>query len=57
VKTPLSWLKDFVDLDGLSVVEIARHLTLAGLEVEDIRFAGLPLPEADSHGFKVSGIA
>jgi phenylalanyl-tRNA synthetase beta chain len=44
-------------LDGLSVVEIARHLTMAGLEVEDIRFAGLPLPDHDTHGFKVSGIA
>ena len=30
---------------------------MAGLEVEDIRFAGLPLPEHDDHGFKVSGIA
>jgi phenylalanyl-tRNA synthetase beta chain len=57
VKTPISWLKDFVDLDGLSVVEIARHLTMAGLEVEEICFAGLPLPDHDSHGFKVSGIA
>lgn len=57
MKTPISWLKDFVNLDGLSVVEIARHLTMAGLEVEDIRYAGLPLPDHDSHGFKVSGIA
>jgi phenylalanyl-tRNA synthetase beta chain len=57
VKTPISWLKDFVNLDGLSVVAIARHLTMAGLEVEDIRFAGLPLPDHDTHGFKVSGIA
>ena len=57
MKTPISWLKDYVDLDGLSVVEIARHLTMAGLEVEDILFAGLPLPDHDTHGFKVSGIA
>jgi phenylalanyl-tRNA synthetase beta chain len=57
VKTPISWLKDFVNLDGLSMVAIARHLTMAGLEVEDIRFAGLPLPDHDTHGFKVSGIA
>jgi phenylalanyl-tRNA synthetase beta chain len=57
MKTPISWLKDFVDLSGLSVVEIARHLTMAGMEVEDIRFAGLPLPDHDTHGFKVGGLA
>ena len=57
MKIPISWLKDFVNLDGLSVVAIARHLTMAGLEVEDIRFAGLPLPDHDTHGFKVNGIA
>jgi phenylalanyl-tRNA synthetase beta chain len=32
-------------------------LTMAGLEVEEITFAGLPLPANDDHGFKVSGIA
>jgi phenylalanyl-tRNA synthetase beta chain len=57
MKLPISWLKDFVDLNGLEVVDIARLLTMAGLEVEDILFAGLPLPENDEHGFKVSGIA
>lgn len=57
MKTPISWLNDFLDLTGLAVVEIAHHLTMAGMEVEDIRFAGLPLPDNDSHGFRVSGIA
>ncbi len=57
MKLPISWLKDFVDLTGLSVIDIADKLTMAGMEVEDIRFAGLPLPERDDHGFKVSGIA
>src|SRR5512142_2828161 len=57
MKVPVSWLKDFVDLSGLTVVDIAHKLTMAGMEVEDIRFAGLPLPERDDHGFKVSGIA
>lgn len=57
MKLPISWLQEYVDLSGLEVVEIARLLTLAGLEIDDIRFAGLPLPSRDDHGFKVNGIA
>jgi phenylalanyl-tRNA synthetase beta chain len=58
MKLPLSWLQDFVNLDGLSVEEIARQLTLAGLEVEEIHFVGWPMPD-DSvrHEFKTTGIA
>jgi phenylalanyl-tRNA synthetase beta chain len=36
VKILLSWLKNYVDLDGISVEEISHKLTMAGLEVEDI---------------------
>jgi phenylalanyl-tRNA synthetase beta chain len=58
MKIPLSWLKDFVDLDGISIEDIARKLTLAGLEVEEIRYVGLPMPnEGGRHEFKSSGIA
>jgi phenylalanyl-tRNA synthetase beta chain len=57
MKLPISWLQEFVDIKDLPVVEIARLLTQAGLEVEDILIIGLPLPESDNHGFKVSGIA
>jgi phenylalanyl-tRNA synthetase beta chain len=57
MKLPISWLKDFVDITGLSVIDIADKLTMGGMEVEDIRYAGLPLPDRDDHGFKVSGIA
>src|SRR5512138_1659091 len=59
MKLPISWLKDYIDLDGLSVEEIARKLTLAGLEVDEIKYAGLPMPaykEDDRHEFKTSGI-
>lgn len=35
MKIPFSWLKDFIDLD-LSPQDIAKHLTMAGLEVEAI---------------------
>jgi phenylalanyl-tRNA synthetase beta chain len=41
MKVPISWLRDFVDID-LSIEELAKRLTLAGLEVEEIRYVGLP---------------
>jgi len=59
MKLPISWLKDYIDLDGLSVEDIARKLTLAGLEVDEIKYAGLPMPEykdSERHEFKTSGI-
>jgi phenylalanyl-tRNA synthetase beta chain len=56
MKLPLSWLQDFVHLSDLEAVDIARLLTMAGMEVEDIQIAGLPMPSRDDHGFKVSGI-
>jgi phenylalanyl-tRNA synthetase beta chain len=57
MKIPLSWLNDFVDIDGLSVEEIAKQLTLAGLEVEEIHYVGWKMPD-DSvrHEFKTTGI-
>ncbi|MEK6751229.1 MAG: phenylalanine--tRNA ligase subunit beta [Chloroflexota bacterium] len=60
MKIPLSWLKDFIDLDGISIEDIARKLTLAGLEVDEILYAGLPMPvykEGEKHEFKTNGIA
>src|SRR4030095_6504313 len=59
MKVPLSWLKDFIDLDGLSVEDIARKLTLAGLEVDEILYVGLPMPAykgGEKHEFKTNGI-
>ncbi len=50
---PLSWLKDYVDIT-LSVEELARRLTLAGLEVEEVRYVGLPLP-MESGGDRIEG--
>ncbi len=60
MKIPLSWLKDFIDLDGLSIEDIARKLTLAGLEVDEILYAGLPMPaykDGEKHEFKTNGIS
>ncbi len=46
---PLSWLEEYVEID-LSIEELAHRLTLAGLEVEEIRYVGLPLPEGPMEG-------
>ena len=46
MKVPLSWLKDFVEID-LSPEELAYKLTFAGLEVEEIEYKGIvPGPSA-----------
>lgn len=43
MRVPLSWIKDYVDIE-ISIEELARQLTMAGLEVEEIIFVGLPIP-------------
>lgn len=65
MKVPISWLKDFINLDDLSIEDVARKLTLAGLEVDEILYVGLPMPEqagpgmhsSERHEFKTSGIS
>ena len=44
MKIPLKWLADHVAL-SLPVPELARRLTMAGLEVGSFRSYGLPVPE------------
>lgn len=44
MKVPLSWLKDYIEID-VPVEELAERLTLAGLEVETIEYIGLPQAE------------
>ena len=39
MKVPISWLKDFVDID-IPIPELAYKMTMAGLEVEEIHFVG-----------------
>ncbi len=65
MKAPLSWLKKFVDIT-LPIEELAHRMTMAGLEVEEITFVGLPLPGGKLEGrpgghlrpeTKISGIA
>lgn len=40
MKVPLTWLKEFVDID-LGIEDLARLLTMIGLEVEGIHLVGL----------------
>ena len=42
MKVPVSWLKEFVELE-LSIPDLAHRLTLAGMEVEEIRYVGFLL--------------
>lgn len=44
MKVPLSWLKEFVDVD-LSPADLAEVMTMAGMEVGHLQYIGLP--EAD----------
>jgi phenylalanyl-tRNA synthetase beta chain len=36
MKISLNWIKDYINLDGISVDEIVEKLTMSGLEVEDV---------------------
>jgi phenylalanyl-tRNA synthetase beta chain len=56
MKLPISWIKDFVNLDGISIEDLAHTMTMAGLEVEEIQYVGLPIPKGLQVS-KLSGIA
>src|SRR5512139_1010639 len=49
MKLPLSWIRDFVDI-SLQPHELAHRLTMAGLEVEEITYVGLPMPTENPSG-------
>lgn len=55
MKVPISWLKDFVDTN-IPIEELARILTVSGLEVEEIHYIGWELPTENKYGFKINGI-
>ena len=55
MKVPISWLKDFVEIN-LPLTDLAHQMTMAGLEVEEIHFVGLPLPGEEFHSTKITGI-
>ena len=47
MRVPLSWLKDYVDID-VPVEILAHRLTLAGLEVGSIEYIGVPAGEVQT---------
>ncbi len=49
MKVPISWLKDFIEIT-IPIEDLARKLTLAGLEVEEIRYVGYHLPAGRIEG-------
>ncbi len=59
---PISWVKDFVEIT-VPLPILASRLTMAGLEVEEIVYIGLPLPQTQQAGsqndeikLKISGL-
>jgi phenylalanyl-tRNA synthetase beta chain len=57
MKVPVTWLKEFVNIT-LPLDELAHRLTMAGLEVEEILYVGLPMPELQTGSLrevKISG--
>lgn len=55
MKLVLSWLKEFVDIDG-SLEELAHAMTMIGLEVENIQLIGLAMPEGEHLEHQYSGL-
>ena len=60
MKIPLSWLQDYLSID-LPLLDLAKMLTMAGLEVEEIKLVGLPNPYHQNpevrREFKLTGIS
>ena len=40
MQVSINWLKEYVDIEGLSVDQIAEGLTISGLEIEEIEKIG-----------------
>ena len=50
MRVPISWIKDFVDID-IPVELLAERMTVAGLEVAQIQYIGLP--QTDEPGVRM----
>lgn len=44
MKAPLSWIKEYIDLEGIGIEELANILTSVGLEVENVLLVGVEKP-------------
>ncbi len=40
MKVPISWLREYIDIDDLSVQDLADRMTFAGIEIEGIETVG-----------------
>ena len=57
MNVPLTWLKDYVNIDDLGIEALAKVLTMVGLEVKEIRLVGLLMPGNEKHEFKYTGLS
>lgn len=56
MKVVHSWLQDFIDIKDIPLTDLARTMTMIGLEVEEVHVIGLPLPEGERQEFKFTGL-
>lgn len=57
MKVPLSWIREYIDLN-LPLEDIARLMTMTGLEVGEVQCVGLPVPPSDrKQEFKFTGLS
>jgi phenylalanyl-tRNA synthetase beta chain len=56
MKLPVSWIKEYVDID-LSTNQLAHLLTMLGLEVEEVKLVGLPMPQGERPATRYHGIS
>ena len=49
MRVPLSWLRDYVDIK-IPIEDLAYRLTMAGLEVEEIIYVGVSMPDRKIEG-------
>jgi phenylalanyl-tRNA synthetase beta chain len=56
MKIPYSWLNEYVDIN-CDLEELASHLTMTGLEVNEILLVGMGKPEREGYAFKYSGLS
>ena len=56
MRVPLSWLRDFVEID-LPAEELANKLTFAGLEVEELEYVGAAPRSGRINGLAHGGAA
>ncbi len=57
MKAPLSWIKDYVNLEGMDLEELCKVMTMVGLEVDAVTLVGLPMPPGEKHEFKYEGLS